>query len=166
MAEYLFPGFLDNPQSYLSAKRFWEELWERISRRMSNEAEWQHPWLTNPLPDGNPIFTAVCPHLGRGLRIIQESVPEPEEMDLDWWLDSFGDKDEAGAIRELVIACCPSAENLVLVERLLKDWIQTGVVSSPDDKSTAIPSFSPLPEFVVRNHDPPRFTFLNTSVII
>jgi hypothetical protein len=86
--------------------------------------------MNNPTPDGNPIFTALSRSLGRGVRIIQEE-PGDGQVDLDWWLDyAFGDRDDPEAVRELVVACCPSRENVAQVERLLKEWIETGAVTA------------------------------------
>jgi len=46
------------------------------------------------------------------------------DIDLDWWMDDFGGKDDCERIQELVIARCPSVENASVTEQLLKDWLQ------------------------------------------
>jgi hypothetical protein len=60
------------------------------------------------------------------VRIIQEEPGEPDDVDLDWWIDTFGDEREPDAIRELVIACAPSLENAGAIERLLSQWVKDG----------------------------------------
>ena len=85
--------------------------------------------MNNPSPDGNPIFTAVCEPLRRGVRIIQEEPGEAGDSDLDWWVDSFGDEADPGAVRELVISCCPSRENAAEIEQLLREWVRGGAVA-------------------------------------
>jgi len=60
--------------------------------------------------DGNPIFTTVCPGRRLGVRVIQYSPESPHEVDLDWWVDSFGDEKSPDSIRELVISCVLSAQ--------------------------------------------------------
>jgi hypothetical protein len=80
--------------------------------------------VDNPSRDGNPIFTATSE--SGGVRIIQEDPRDPDDIDLDWWLDSA----EEPPIPELVIACCPSFENTPEVERLLCEWVTTGRVSA------------------------------------
>jgi hypothetical protein len=126
MAHLLFPHFLQDSQAYASAQRFWENLWGEILLSGKVEHVWTVPWMRAPTLDGNPIFTAVCRSLGRAVRIIQEELQDAEDIDFDWWLDDFGDHKEGDAIRELVIACCPSAENVSSIRALLEQWTQVG----------------------------------------
>src|SRR5882724_3993882 len=105
MKHWLFPDLLDESAVYQDAQRFWESLWAEVHSKLPSEPSWSTPWTRNPSPDGNPIFTAVCRPLRRGVRIIHEGPPGAAEPDLDWWLDHFGDKSNHDAIHELVIAC-------------------------------------------------------------
>lgn len=125
MPQWLFPNSLDDPQVYAVARRHWLDLW----RSIDSARQWRTPWVENSILDGNPIFTAVSE--SRGLRIIQEDPRDPDDIDLDWWLDSA----EEPTLPELVIACCPSVENTPEVERLLRDWLTTGRVSASTDGS-------------------------------
>jgi hypothetical protein len=137
MSHWLFPLFLTDSEAYAAAERYWGERWEEILRSVHPEQTWHSPWLSNPIPDGNPIFTAVCPELQRGVRVIQETPGDTETVDLDWWLDVFGDKDEPTAVRELVVACCPSRENEGLILHLLRQWIRDGqITEDPAENGT------------------------------
>jgi hypothetical protein len=126
MTHWLFPDLLNDSAIFVKAQRYWATLWAEVQGTLQAEASWSTPWMLNPCPDGNPIFTAVCRSLRRGVRIIHEGPPDAAEPDLDWWLDYFGDKKDPDAIHELVIACCPSAENTPRIKQLLKQWIQFG----------------------------------------
>ena len=119
MAQWLFPNSLADPEVYADARRHWLDFWLSID----SARRWRTPWVENAIPDGNPIFTAASE--ARAVRIIQEDPRDPDDIDLDWWLDSA----EEPTLPELVIACCPSVENTPEVERLLREWMTTGRVS-------------------------------------
>jgi hypothetical protein len=129
VAQWLFPESVVDSKNYTIAKHFWHGLWQRVLKRTGLGGMWTSPWMENPVPDGNPIFTAVLKFKARGVRIIHEDVGDPDDTDLDWWVDSFGEKTAPDAVPELVIACCPSRSNIVEVERLLSEWVQEGKVS-------------------------------------
>lgn len=139
MPHWLFPHYLADPETYGSAERYWQGIWEEILRATSVEKGWRSPWMSNPAPDGNPIFTAVCDSLHRGVRIIQEEPRDPSDTDLDWWIDSFGDEDQPESIRELVIACCPSRENAAQVAEMLSQWVREGKVGEQVPAEGAAP---------------------------
>ena len=131
MTHWLFPSFLHDTRAYAEAQHHWETLWAKLLKSNAAGGTWQSPWMPNPLADGNPIFTAVCPSLHRGVRIIQEAPGAPDDTDLDWWLDDFGDTNEPETIHELVIACCPSQENAPQIETLLSQWVASGKLDLP-----------------------------------
>src|SRR5258708_39004458 len=110
MPHLLLPDFLNDTGAYAKAQGYWETLWTELMSSHKVEQPWPVQWMKNPFLDGNPIFTAVCWPLSKGVRIIQEEPRDPDDLDLDWWLDEFGDKKDSDAIHELVIACCPSVE--------------------------------------------------------
>ena len=126
MAHWLFPDFQKDGNAYALAERHWEAIWTKVLGSTELTQAWQSPWMNNPIPDGNPIFTAVCPSLQRGVRIIQEEPGEPDDTDLDWWVDEFGEQNDSETIHELVIACCPSHENAAQIEQLLSQWAASG----------------------------------------
>ena len=150
MPRWLFPNSLDDPTVYAKARQHWLDLWRSTASRFDPDRRWRTPWVENPSRDGNPIFTAVGE--SREIRIIQEDPRDPDDLDLDWWLDSAEDSTLPDGIAELVIACCPSVENTPEVERLLSDWLTTGRVraSLPDDQysngngTTSVPDKLPL----------------------
>jgi hypothetical protein len=120
MQHWLFPDALVNKPAYIEAQGYWDAQWRSATAEVSRP--WENDWMNNPMADGNPIFTARCRELGRGIRIIHEAPPEPGSIELDWWFDSFGHESEPEAIRELVIACCPSAENARRIHSLMTEW--------------------------------------------
>jgi len=137
MPHYLFADFLADRGKYASAQRYWETLWQEVSSAEKVlQTPWMMNWMKNPLSDGNPMFTAVCRPLRKGVRIIQEEPRAANEIDLDWWLDDFGDGSDAEAIQELVIACCPSVENVPRIRQLLKQWTQGEEVPLPQANGT------------------------------
>jgi hypothetical protein len=124
MPYWLFPDLVKK-KAYANATRYWETVWADVQSAANVKHGWTVPWMQSS-PDGNPMFTAVCRPLRRGVRIIHEQPPDAEEFDLDWWLDWFGDEKDPDAIHELVIACCPSDENAGKIRQLLKQWIKRG----------------------------------------
>lgn len=130
MAQWLYPDALDNAASYRNAERFWLELWQKVLASSTHTHSWQQPWMTNEIPDGNPIFTAVCPPLRRGIRIIHEPSALPGDSDLNSWVDTFGERNDPESILELVVACAPCLENRARIESMLREWIEKGEVRS------------------------------------
>jgi hypothetical protein len=124
MPQLIYPDFLKDAHAYSAAQQYWEAMWAQLLLQTRSKADWEIHWMKNPLANGNPIFTSRSRTLRRGVRIIQEEPGEDINIDLDWWIDDFGDKDDREQIQELVIACCPSVENASPIEQLLKDWLQ------------------------------------------
>ena len=131
MAEELFPQFLNDTEQYWQAQGYWRDLWQQLLDRTGQAVSWKTPWLREDPADGNPIFTAVCPGRRLGVRVIQYSPESADEVDLDWWVDWFGDEKAPDGVRELVISCVLSARTVPLVERLLHDWTTNGAVHLP-----------------------------------
>ncbi len=72
MADVLFPRFLDEPLQYRDAERYWQGVWSRIEPTDREHTGWLIPWLNTgslEIRDGNPIFSAWSPSLGRGIRV-------------------------------------------------------------------------------------------------
>ena len=64
-----------------------------------------------------------------GVRIIQYEQTSPDEVDLDWWVDCFGEKTDRAARREWVISCILSDRIEGAVYDLLLDWLTRGQVT-------------------------------------
>jgi hypothetical protein len=137
VAEELFPQFLNDAEQYRKAQGYWRGLWQQALDRTGQAATWKTPWLAEDAGDASPIFTAVCPARRLGVRVIQYSPESPDEVDLDYWVDSFGDEKGPDSIRELVISCVLSVRTAPLVDRLLHDWITTGAVHVPPLETNA-----------------------------
>jgi hypothetical protein len=140
MANHLFPRFLEDRSEYRRAAAFWTQLWERIDLQGPSLRGWQHPWfavdLDGPpdLLDGNPIFSAVSPERRQGVRIIQYP-PTSGELELEWWLDTFGGPaDDPDAIHELVISCALSDKAAAKATELIRAWLDGGLSPEPVDE--------------------------------
>ena len=143
MPTYLFPEFKEDSPVSAQVERYWEDLWKRVIQG-APAGSWKAPWMHNPRRDGNPVFTAIYPVLNRGVRIIQEETPAADETDFDCWVDTFGENNEPNAVRELVIACCPSKENEPQVEKILRRWVHQGDLAADDTVMQS--SAAPFPE--------------------
>jgi hypothetical protein len=137
MPHWIHSNFAQNAGAYAKAQKHWEKLWKKMVRATQSGHEWDYPWMKNSALDGNPIFSAVCPQLRRGIRIIQEERESTGPADLDWWIDHFGEEGSAKSIRELVISCCPSRENQNEIEALLQEWLETGDITIPPQTERA-----------------------------
>jgi hypothetical protein len=99
--------------------------------------KWRWPWLATT-EDGNPILSAIDPQRRIAVRIIQEEPENQGDLDLDWWVDSFGKQSEANAVRELVIACVLSDRTAARIDKLLFDWVVHGQVPLPNKRNNPI----------------------------
>ena len=126
MTDWLFPDFREDQAAYGKAQSYWTNLWNALLESIPHAGPWESPWMKNPDLDGNPIFTAVSRSQRRGVRIIQQPPPGPGEIDLDFWIDTFGQKSDPDAITELVISCCPSRSNMFRIEQMIREWVESG----------------------------------------
>lgn len=126
MVDYLYPAFLSDPHEYERAEALWQGHWESLLRWAGQRGEWATPWLSTtysnetPCRDGNPIFSAICPFRRLGVRVIQLE-PSGEPRELYFWVDTFGQDEEA--IKELVISCALTEETLYDALNLMSQWI-------------------------------------------
>jgi len=122
----LYPKFLTDEQQYEQAQALWHDRWQSLIRSDARHGLWMTPWLSTtfadgtPCHDGNPIFSAVCPSLHLGVRVIQLE-PSGEPRELTFWIDTFGEGGEA--VKELVISCALTAETLRDALNLMSQWI-------------------------------------------
>jgi hypothetical protein len=134
----LFPQFLEDSVQYGLAERHWEALWERIDPSSRESSGWTHPWLGTGSPDikdGNPIFSAYSPVLGRGIRVIQNE-PVGQGLDIQAWLDTFGgDLNDPDRIHELVISCALSDVASEIALSLMSPWVRGEHISFTYDEA-------------------------------
>src|SRR5262245_6873146 len=121
MATELFPCFLSDARRYEQAERWWGDLWRDILAQTRQEAVWHSPWLHSDR-DGNPIFSAINPARRLGVQVIQEAPESPDEGDLDYWVDWFGEEREADSVQKLVICCVLTDRTAPLIADVLREW--------------------------------------------
>lgn len=149
MIANLFPRFLEDDKQYELAEQYWCGLWEQISLSQREQYRWKVPWVGTGSPsikDGNPIFSAYSPMLGRGVRIIQQE-PIGPQLDIQVWLDTFGgDITDPDRIHELVISCTLSNVAANIARRLMGFWISGQALSFESDATgRLLPSGSTTP---------------------
>ena len=126
MNQFLYPRFLEDPDQYVLAQRYWEDLWNRLGEDVLSLGDWKQPWMDTGVPglrDGNPIFSAYSPIAQRGLRVIQLA-PGSCDTEFQNWLDTVGGTAvDVGAVQELVIACVLTEATESMAFQLVRDWI-------------------------------------------
>src|SRR2546426_3076616 len=104
MSKFLYPCLLSNAKEYRQAEAFWRTLWNEVTERAGQAGEWRFPWMKNEyadgtaVQDGNPIFSAVADKRKMGVRIIQEEKTSPDHVELDYWVDRFGEATDPSSI--------------------------------------------------------------------
>lgn len=157
MVRNLFPQFLEDPEQYRLSERYWEDLWGQIDPFHRANFEWIHPWLGTGSPDikdGNPVFSAYSPVLGRGVRIIQQA-PIESGLDIQVWLDTFGGEiTNPDRIHELVISCALSDVASKVALTLMSSWVRGQSLSfRRNEAGLFLPSDSKMPRREVRSFD-------------
>jgi hypothetical protein len=132
MVQHLYPNFLTDAHEYKLAQKFWNDLWKDLTKEVGVAKDWKSPWLAAPLPDGDPIFSAISQAQRRGVHVIQHA-PTSDEVEIVSWQDRFGDDDEDEAIDQLVISCALSQESAARARALIRAWVRGEVIeaSSP-----------------------------------
>src|SRR5260370_16636901 len=110
MVQHLYPNFLTDPREYKLSEKFWNDLWKDLTKEAGVAKGWKSPWLAAPLPDGDPIFSAVSQSQRRGVHVIQHA-PTSNEVEIVSWQDRFGEKGEDEVIDQLVISCAFAQES-------------------------------------------------------
>jgi hypothetical protein len=133
------------PEEYRKLEQRWIDIWDSIQP----EGRWQFPWMTTtyangePMMDFNPIFSVVCNDLKRAIRVIEyhgeestlQEEFEGEQVELSWWLDTFGDSEyDDPVINELVIDLrwTPAAGRLAA--EMMAVWTKTGKIPDKYNK--------------------------------
>ncbi|MCI0460548.1 MAG: hypothetical protein L0Z62_26640 [Gemmataceae bacterium] len=132
MVAHRFPRSSEDVTEYQASTQYWERLWEDVDRYARVRDGWHTPWLSTGDPsiqDGNPIFSAFSEQVRRGIRIIQYP-PTTDQVEFDWWLDSFGGTmTDPESIRELVIACALSVEAGQKAANLMNQWVTNAKIT-------------------------------------
>lgn len=125
MLKLIFPDFLENIESYDAAEALWEARFDTLAEKyhfVYSPYINIYAWNGNKHRHGNPIFSAEVKNLNRAVRIIQETLGEPDDFIISAWLDTFP-IDEENPLQELVIALVLSEETLEIAERLIVPWL-------------------------------------------
>jgi hypothetical protein len=125
MVRHIAADFLKDERRYRQAERYWRDLWNQLVGELGVTEQWRTPWLGEPLRDGDPMFSAVSPALRRGVHIIQHE-PTSEALELEAWVDHFGEEGKDDVIEQLVISCALSEEAAARARQLLRSWIRSG----------------------------------------
>ena len=131
MPEVLFPNFLKDKDEYLKSRAFWKDQFDQLAEKHG----FTYTSYLNDEPlefDGNPIFNAWVPEIGRGVRIIQveAGVEGPE---LSAWLDSVEIGDGV-VVEELVVDIKLSSDSLTNLLELLENWLPVKLSRSEIEK--------------------------------
>jgi len=129
-------SFLKDMRQYQRAERYWRELWDELVHEEGVARLWKAPWLAAPLRDGNPMFSAMAPGLRRGVHIIQHE-PTSNALELEAWVDRFGEEGKDKVIEQLVISCALSEKTSAHARRLLRSWIVSGELPPSGEAMTA-----------------------------
>ena len=121
MVQHLYPNFLTDPQEYKRSEEFWNDLWKDLIKETGVAKDWKSPWLAAPLPDGDPMFSAVSQAQRRGVHVIQH-MPTSEDLEIVWWQDKFGEEGVDAVIDQLVISCALSSESAAQARELMRGW--------------------------------------------
>ena len=146
MAKLLYPKFLTNAKQYAAAQAFWQQLWQYVLREAGKLDCWHTPWLKanyadrTSFRDGNPIHSAVNEAERLGVRIIQEQPSSQGKSELDYWVDTFGDRTASNSIRELVISTVLDEDTRQQAYDLLHDWVTRRKLKPTRKSSPARPT--------------------------
>ncbi len=129
MVQHLYPNFLTDAREYKLSEKFWKELWDDLMKEASVVKEWKSPWLGAPLPDGDPIFSAVSQAQRRGVHIIQHAATSAE-VEIVSWQDQFGEEGVDDIIDQLVISCALSKESVAQARALIQSWVRGEMIEA------------------------------------
>jgi hypothetical protein len=132
MVRHIAADFLKDARRYRQAERYWRGLWDQLVSELGVTEQWRTPWLGAPLRDGDPMFSAVSPALRRGVHIIQHE-PTVEGLELEAWVDRFGEQGKDEVIEQLVISCALSEEAAARAGQLMRSWIRSGKLLTADE---------------------------------
>ena len=135
----LYPDFLQQPEAYDKAERYWEALFTRLCADLGLM---YHPFYNKqladgrPLRDGNPIFDAYIPERHRLVRILQHPLEEAGDELLSHWEDEWPEAPEGAQyqpvdaelrgrpVPELVIDLVLTPETAARAEGLVREWLE------------------------------------------
>jgi hypothetical protein len=133
MVRHIAADFLTDQRQYHLAERYWRELWDRLVAEQGVAEQWRSPWLGAPLRDGDPMFSAVSTGLRRGVHVIQHG-PTSEAMELQAWVDRFGEEGKDDVIEQLVISCALSEEAAARAGQVMRSWVVAGELLASDER--------------------------------
>ena len=115
------------PLQYKHAEDYWRTLWEALATEAGIIDAWESPWLAAPLYDGSPIFSAVSRSQGRAIHVIQHE-PTTDALELEWWIDEFGEQGVDAIIQQLVISCALPDEAAERATQMMRSWAVCGKI--------------------------------------
>jgi len=118
-AKPLYANFLEKKSTYNLTRHFWKEQFEAVF------AVFEHPYQAyheEQNYNGDPIFTAYFPSMGRSVRIKQRA-PEREQLKIDAQLGQVSPDLLDQPVTELQIDLVLSKQSANLTRQLLRQWI-------------------------------------------
>ena len=125
MTKFLYTNFLDNKNVYNLAQASWNRL---LSSVLKTHGYTHSPYINQVQNgekeyDGNPIFSAFIPEIGRAIRIIQVS-PLEEGDHISAWIDTINMNEQEQQTEELVLDIKLSRDARIVAKKLIKQWIE------------------------------------------
>lgn len=123
---------IENEQAYTQAEQHWKALFDSMTEALGFT---HYAYMANafadgtPIRDGNPIFTAYIPEVGRAVRIIQE--PPADEPDFAAWLNDTEHPD-GRPFTELVISLVLTETAQAQALGFIEQWIGGGELEGLD----------------------------------
>ena len=128
--EYLFPDFLENPETYDKAQSFWRSLCQQVLVKYDQAAAWE-PMAQETLADGtyvrdgNPIYSLISHQQLKSVVIIQQDPKIHLKWEMAAWVNKFGDEfSKPGPIDEFVFTCNLTQKSATTFGKLFETWIQ------------------------------------------
>ncbi len=123
---HAYEKFLEDPIVYDATQMMWQDLLDGFSLKYGfSFRPYINVYLTDGEKerDGNPIFTALVADQNRGIRLLQTTSDEAQEIYVSGYLDTFESNDLEASFDELVIDLVLSEITRSIAEGWIKSWL-------------------------------------------
>lgn len=129
--EYLFMKFLEIPEEFDNARKYWCSLCDRVLMKYGQSGLWKRipqEELSGDraqLRDCNPIHSLINFDQLKSVVIIQQDPGIHRKWEMAAWVNIFGDEfSKPGPIKELVFTCNLTQQSAATFKKLFETWIQ------------------------------------------